>query len=72
MLQAFICYYSYVSCYDACVCVVVVVIVHWHCVQRNLACLTWKSAIEIKSLLLLLLSDMFLTRQSCSGSCRFS
>ena len=53
MLQAFICYCSFVRC-SCCararVCVLFIAIV-----QRNWACLTWKSALEIKSLLLLLL-----------------
>ena len=59
MLQAFICYCSFIRCFwcararacvHACVCVLLIGIV-----QRTWACLTWKSAIEIKSLLLLLL-----------------
>ena len=52
MLQAFICYCSFVRCFwcaRARVCVLFIGIV-----QRNWACLTWKSALEIKSLLLLL------------------
>ena len=51
MLQAFL--YAIVltsNVYDACVCVCVLFICT---VQRNWACLTWKSAIEIKSLLLI-------------------
>ena len=53
MLQAFICYcssdiYDVRACARACVLFIGIV-------QRNWACLTWKSAIEIKSLLLLLL-----------------
>ena len=59
MLQAFICYCSSSDVYDvrACarVCVFFIGIV-----QRNWACLTWKSAIEIKSLLLLLLLLLWL------------
>ena len=62
MLQAFICYCSYVSCYDTCMCVcvctcvrvcvcVLLLLLFIGIVQRNWACLTWKSAIEIKSLL---------------------
>ena len=39
------------ACVRACVCVLLLFI---GIVQRNWACLTWKSAIEIKSLLLLL------------------
>ena len=59
MLQAFICYSSFVRCFwrsraRACVCVCVCVL-FTGIVQRNWACLTWKSALEIKSLLLLLL-----------------
>ena len=55
VLQAFICHCSFVRCsWCACVrarlCVLFIGIV-----QRNWACLTWKSAIEIKLLLLLLL-----------------
>ena len=62
MLQAFICYCSYIRClWCMCVCVCMylcvcvcarVLLLFIGIVQRNWACLTWKSAIEIKSLLL--------------------
>ena len=59
MLQAFICYCSFVRCFwcaCACVCVCVCVCVLFiGIVQRNWVCLRWKSAIEIELLLLLLL-----------------
>ena len=61
MLQAFLCYCSFVRCFwcaRVCVCVCVCVL-FIGIVQRNWACLTWKSALEIKSLLLLLLLLMF-------------
>ena len=47
MLQAIICYCSYVRCLW-CVCMLLFIGI----VQRSWACLTWKSAKEIKSLLL--------------------
>ena len=63
MLQAFICYCSSSDVYDvrACarVCVFFIGIV-----QRNWACLTWKSAIEIKSLLLFIIINVFHCRLS--------
>ena len=43
-------------CVSVCVCFFFLLLLFIDIVQRNLACLTWKSAIEIKSLLLLLLS----------------
>ena len=43
------------ACVCVCVCVLFIGIV-----QRNWTCLTWKSALEIKSLLLLLLSSLFI------------
>ena len=55
MLQAFIWYCSFVRCFwraRVCVCVLFIGIV-----QRSWACLTWKSALEIKSLLLLLCNN---------------
>ena len=54
MLQAFICYCSSSDVYDVRACALACVL-FIGIVQRNLACLTWKSAIEIKLLLLLLL-----------------
>ena len=53
ILQAFICYCSSSDVYDVRTCERVCVL-FIGIVQRNGACLTWKSAIEIKSLLLLL------------------
>ena len=67
MLQVFICYCSYIKClwYMFCVCVCVCVL--FICIiQCNWPCLTWKSTIEIKSLLLLLL---LLLLQSQKGNC---
>ena len=57
MLQAFICYCSSSDVYDVRVCARACVL-FIGIVQRNWACLTWKSAIEIKSLLLLLLLNV--------------
>ena len=54
MLQAFRCYRSSSDVYDVRTCARVCVF-FIGIVQRKWACLTWKSAIEIKSLLLLLL-----------------
>ena len=50
---------------NQCVCVCVCV-VHWHC-TANWACLTWKSALEIKSLLLLLLTIISECQEIFSG-----
>ena len=52
MLQAFICYCSSSDVYDVRACALACVL-FIGIVQSNWACLTWKSAIEIKLLLLL-------------------
>ena len=72
MLQAFICYCSSSDVYDVRTCARVYVF-FIGIVQRSWACLTWKSAIEIKSLLLLLLlneSERHTYNRICKSSLR--